>query len=556
MSFPSDFEIARSVSPRPIADVAAELGLEADALDQYGRYKAKLGADLLAHLQPDARLVIVTAITPTAAGEGKTTVTVGLAQALRRVGRRVCAAIREPSLGPVFGLKGGAAGGGWAQVLPMEEINLHFTGDLHAISSANALLAAMLDNHLHQGNALGIDPRRITWRRCVDMNDRALRRIVVGLGGPASGVPREDGFVITAASEVMAAFCLASGLEDLETRLGRIIVGATYDNRPVRAAELKAAGAMTMLLRDALRPNLVQNIEGGPVFVHGGPFANIAHGCNSLMATRAAMHFADIVVTEAGFGSDLGFEKFCNIKCRLGGIRPDAAVVVATVRALKLHGGAAREALALENLEALGAGLDNLDAHLDNVARHGVPALVAINRFADDSDAELEQILAHCRGRGVEADVLEVHARGGAGGESFARKLLDVLERGEADFRHAYATDQPIRTKIEAIATGVYGAEQVQFSGRALNSIRFLEDNGLGDTPVCMAKTPASLTDDPTRLGRPRGFTIHVQDVTPSAGAGFVVAHLGNIMTMPGLPRVPAANRMRVCPDGTIEGLF
>ncbi|NKB89956.1 MAG: formate--tetrahydrofolate ligase [Acidobacteria bacterium] len=556
MSFPSDFEIAREAPLRPIADVAAEVDLGVEHLDQYGSDKAKLRNSFLDAVKPTSKLVIVTAVTPTAAGEGKTTVTVGLSQALRRIGQRVVAAIREPSLGPVFGIKGGAAGGGHSQVLPMEDINLHFTGDLHAITSANGLLAAAIDNHLQQGNSLGIDPRRITWKRCIDMNDRALRRLVVGLGGPLSGVPREDGFVITAASEVMATFCLATSLDDLEERLGNLIVGATYDGAPVRAKELEVAGAMTMLLKDAIRPNMVQTIEGGPVLIHGGPFANIAHGCNSLMATRAAMSLGDIVVTEAGFGSDLGFEKFCNIKCRLGGIAPDAAVLVATIRALKLHGGASKDSLAEENVAAVEAGLANLDAHIDNVLQHGLPPLVGINRFATDTDAEVDAVLQHCAGRGVAADVLEIHARGGAGGEAFAEKVVAALEAGEANFQHIYDAAWPIQKKAETIATKVYGADGVEFSPAALKSIAFLEANGLGETPVCMAKTPASLTDNPARLGRPSGFTISVGDVTPSAGAGFVVVHTGNVMTMPGLPRVPAANRMRVLPDGGVEGLF
>jgi len=556
MTFPNDFEIAREATLRPISDVAAEIGLAPEHLDQYGSDKAKLKRSFLDTMEPKAKLVIVTAVTPTAAGEGKTTVTVGLAQALRRIGQNVVAAIREPSLGPVFGIKGGAAGGGYSQVLPMEDINLHFTGDMHAITAANGLLAAALDNHLQQGNALGIDPRKITWKRCIDMNDRALRRLVVGLGGPLSGVPREDGFVITAASEVMATFCLSSSLEDLEERLGNLIVASTYDGAPVRARELEVAGAMTMLLKDAIRPNLVQTIEGGPVLIHGGPFANIAHGCNSLMATRAAMALGDIVVTEAGFGSDLGFEKFCNIKCRLGGIAPQAAVLVATIRALKLHGGCSKDALGEENVAAVRDGLANLDAHIGNVQEHGLPPLVAINRFASDTDAEVQVVLDHCEAQGVAADILEIHARGGAGGEAFAAKVVAAVESGEADFRHLYDHNWPIQRKVETIATQVYGADGVEWSPAALKSIAFLEANGLGDTPVCMAKTPASLSDDPTRLGRPAGFTISVSDVTPSAGAGFVVVHTGNVMTMPGLPRVPAANRMRVLPDGGVEGLF
>ncbi len=556
MSVPADFEIASAATLRPITDVAAELGLSSDDLDLYGSDKAKLRRPTLERLQPKAKLVIVTATTPTRAGEGKTTVSVGLSQALRRIGQNVAAAIREPSLGPIFGIKGGAAGGGYSQVLPMEDINLHFTGDLHAITSANGLLAAAIDNHMHQGNKLGIDPRRITWRRCVDMNDRALRRLVIGLGGPMSGVPREDGFVITAASEVMATLCLATNIDDLEVRLGRIIVGADYEGRPVLARDLEVTGAMTMLLRDAIRPNLVQTIEGGPAFVHGGPFANIAHGCNTLVATRAAMSLADVVITEGGFGSDLGFEKFCNIKCRLGGISPQAAVLVTTIRALKLHGGAESKSLTSEDVAAVEAGTANLDAHIANVRLHGLPPLVAINRFATDTDAEVNAVLEHCAAKVVRADTLEIHAHGGEGGEAFAHKLVAALDADEADFRHAYETDLPIADKIETIATSVYGAERVEFSSQARKSIAFLEANDLGDTPVCMAKTPASLTDDASRLGRPTGFTVSVQNVTPSAGAGFVVAHLGNVMTMPGLPRVPAANRMRVTPEGGVEGLF
>ncbi len=556
MSFPADFQIASSATLRPIIDVAAELGLGPDDLDLYGSDKAKIRRATLERLEPRSKLVIVTATTPTAAGEGKTTVSVGLSQALRRIGQKVATAIREPSLGPVFGIKGGAAGGGYSQVLPMEDINLHFTGDLHAITSANSLLAAAIDNHIHQGNKLGIDPRRITWRRCIDMNDRALRRIVIGLGGPMSGVPREDGFVITAASEVMATLCLATDIDDLEVRLARIIIGPDREGRPVLARDLEVTGAMTMLLRDAIRPNLVQTIEGGPAFVHGGPFANIAHGCNTLVATRAAMSLADIVITEAGFGSDLGFEKFCNIKCRLGGISPQAAVLVTTIRALKLHGGAAANALTTEDVAAVAAGTANLDAHIANVRHHGLPPLVAINRFATDTDAEVEAVLEHCAANGVRADTLEIHSRGGEGGESFAHMVVAALDSGEADFKHPYETDLPIAEKIETIATSVYGAARVELSSKARKSIDFLEANGLGHTPVCMAKTPASLTDDASRLGRPTGFAVHVQDVTPSAGAGFVVAHLGNVMTMPGLPRVPAANRMRVTPEGGIEGLF
>ncbi|HEX7120788.1 MAG TPA: formate--tetrahydrofolate ligase [Gemmatimonadaceae bacterium] len=554
---PSDIEIAQNARLRPITDVAAELGLGPDDLDLYGKYKAKIPLEI-AQRPVRGKLVLVTAINPTAAGEGKTTTSVGLAQALRRLGTRVALCIREPSQGPVFGVKGGAAGGGYAQLVPMEDINLHFTGDFHAISSAHALLSALLDNHLQQGNALGIDPRRITWPRTIDMNDRALRKVIVGLGGPTEGVPREERFVIIPASEVMAIVALATSFEDLERRLANIIIGATYgaERKPIRAGDLKAAGAMGLLLRDAIRPNLVQTLEGGPAFVHAGPFGNIAHGCNSVMATRSALALADIVVTEAGFGSDLGAEKFFDIKCRSAGLEPQAAVLVATIRALKMNGGANKKNLATEDLGALERGLPNLEHHVQNVQQFGVPLVVAINRFTSDTDAELEMVVEAARRAGVRVAMNETWARGGEGGEELAREVLNLVEQGTARFKPIYDTALPIRDKINAIATKVYGADGVDYSARASRNIDYLESIGLGQTPVCMAKTQYSLTDDPTKLGRPKGFRITVNEIWPSAGAGFVVAQCGDIMTMPGLPKEPAAERMAVKPDGRIVGLF
>jgi formate--tetrahydrofolate ligase len=554
---PSDIEIAQQATLRPIVDVAAELGLGADDLDLYGKYKAKISLDV-AERPARGKLVLVTGINPTAAGEGKTTTAVGVTQALRRIGHNATLCIREPSLGPVFGMKGGAAGGGYAQVLPMEDINLHFTGDFHAISSAHALLAAMLDNHLHQGNALGIDPRRITWPRTIDMNDRALRDCVIGLGGVANGVVREERFVIIPASEVMAIVALATGPADLEQRLGRIIVGSTAgaDRRPVRASDLKAAGAMAMLLKDAIRPNLVQTLEGGPAFVHAGPFGNIAHGCNSVLATRSALSLSDVVVTEAGFGSDLGAEKFFDIKCRFGGLDPQAAVLVATVRALKLNGGAGKNSLKSEDLGALERGLPNLERHIENVRQFGVPVVVGINRFTTDSDREL-QMVAECAERtGARVALNEVWEKGGEGGIELARAIMALLDEGKSNFAPIYSTDAPIREKIDTIVQKVYGGDGADYSAKADRSIRYLESIGLGTTPVCMAKTQYSLTDDATRLGRPRGFRITVNEVYPVAGAGFVVAQAGDIMTMPGLPKEPAAERMAIRPDGSIVGLF
>jgi formate--tetrahydrofolate ligase len=557
VTVPSDIEIAQAAKMRPIVDVAAEIGLTPDDLDLYGKYKAKINLDITSR-PSRGRLVLVTGINPTAAGEGKTTTTVGLTQALRRMGHNATMCMREPSLGPVFGVKGGAAGGGYSQVVPMEDINLHFTGDFHAISSAHALLSAMLDNHLHQGNALKIDSRRISWPRTIDMNDRALRDCVIGLGGAANGFPREERWVIIPASEVMAILALATDMADLEARLARIIVGSSIgsDRKPIRAGDLKAAGAMTLLLKDAIRPNLVQTLEGGPAFVHAGPFANIAHGCNSILATKTALALSDIVLTEAGFGSDLGAEKFFDIMCRFGGLKPEAAVLVATVRALKLNGGANKNDLKNEDLGALERGLPNLDKHIENVRQFGVPVIVAINRFTTDSDRELQMVSDRARKMGAVAALNEVWEKGGAGGEELGRALLSALEKASAKYAPLYPTTLPIRQKIDTIVKKVYGGDGADFSAKAEKSIDYLESIGLGETPVCMAKTQYSLTDDPTVLGRPSGFRITVSEVYPAAGAGFVVAQAGEIMTMPGLPKEPAADRMAVLPDGSIVGLF
>ena len=557
MTVPADIEIAQAATLRPIIDVAAEIGLGPDDLDLYGKYKAKVSLELTTR-PPKGKLVLVTAINPTAAGEGKTTTSVGLAQALRKLGENAVLCIREPSLGPVFGVKGGAAGGGYAQVLPMDDINLHFTGDFHAISSAHALLAAMLDNHLQQGNTLNIDPRRITWPRTIDMNDRALRKVIIGLGGPAEGVVREERFVIIPASEVMAIVALATSAADLEERLGNIIVGSTYgaERKPIRARDLKAHGAMAMLLKDAIRPNLVQTLEGGPAFVHAGPFGNIAHGCNSILATRAALAVGDIVVTEAGFGSDLGAEKFFDIKCRFGGLQPEAAVLVATIRALKMNGGAKKTELATEDLRALEKGVVNLEHHIMNVRQFGMDLVVAINRFGTDTDAEIEIVRKAAQNAGARVALCEVFAKGGAGGEALAKEVLDILKGGQSKFVPLYDAALPIKAKIEAIVKQVYGGDGAEYSAKAERAITYLESIGLGATPVCMAKTQYSLSDDATKLGRPTGFKVTVNDVYPVAGAGFVVAQCGEIMTMPGLPKVPAAERMKINPDGSIEGLF
>jgi formate--tetrahydrofolate ligase len=553
---PSDIEIAQAAKLRPIQDVAADLGLGPEDILPYGHYKAKIAAHVMARAKPKGRLVLVTGTNPTPAGEGKSTVTVGLTDAFRRLGKKVVVAIREPSQGPVFGVKGGAAGGGYAQVAPMEDINLHFTGDFHAISAAHNLLAAMLDNHLHQGNALGIDPRRITWPRTLDMNDRALRSIVISLGGINAGPVREDRFVIVAASEIMAILALASDIADLERRIGRIIVGLTRDRKPVTAGDLKAAGAMTLLLKDAILPNLVQTLEGSPALVHAGPFGNIAHGCNSMVATKLALSLGDIVLTEAGFGADLGAEKFFDIKCRFGGLKPEAAVVVATIRALKMHGGVKKDALGKPDLAALERGMVNLEAHVRNVHKFGVPTVVALNRFNSDSAEEIETVLRAARSWGSRAALSEVCAKGGEGGEAVAQEVLAVLDEGKADFHPLYDVKQPIKAKIETIAREIYGADGVDYAPTAEKNIAQCEAMGLTETPVCMAKTQYSFSDDPTKLGRPEGFRITIRDVYPSAGAGFVVALAGDIMTMPGLSKTPAAEAMKVHPDGTIEGLF
>ena len=553
----TDIEIAQSTQMKPIGEIAALAGVPEEYLEYYGRYKAKIDYRLLQETQaPNGKLILVTAINPTPAGEGKTTTTVGLADGMRRLGKNALVALREPSLGPVFGVKGGAAGGGYAQVVPMEDINLHFTGDFHAIGAANNLLAAMLDNHIQQGNALGIDVKRITWKRCVDMNDRQLRNIVDGLGGRMQGVPREDGFDITVASEVMAVLCLSSSIPDLKERLSRIIVGYTYDDKPVTAGDLKAAGAMAALLKDALKPNLVQTLEGTPAFIHGGPFANIAHGCNSVMATRMALKLGDYAVTEAGFGADLGAEKFLDIKCRMAGLTPDAVVLVATVRALKHHGGAAKAELNQENLEALERGLPNLLRHVENITQvYGLPCVVAINRFPTDTQAELKLVEDRCKALGVNVALSEVWAKGGEGGMALAQEVIRLCE-SENHFRFAYDLDQSIEDKLHAIVTKVYHGRDVVLTPTAKKQARQLTDLGFGGMPICMAKTQYSFSDDQSLLGAPEDFTVTVRNLKVSAGAGFLVALTGDIMTMPGLPKVPAAEKIDVDETGKITGLF
>ena len=552
-----DIEIAQSAHLRPISEIADQLGILPEELEPYGHYKAKLSESLFSRLadRPDGKLVLVTAINPTPAGEGKTTTTVGLGQAMTKLGKRAMIALREPSLGPVFGIKGGAAGGGYAQVVPMEDINLHFTGDMHAITSANNLLCALLDNHLQQGNPLGIDARRVLIKRCLDMNDRALRQTVIGMGGAINGVPREDGFQITVASEVMAILCLASDLSDLKKRLGNILVAYTGDGKPVFARDLEAQGAMTALLKDAIKPNLVQTLENTPALMHGGPFANIAHGCNSIRATRLALKLADYAITEAGFGSDLGAEKFMDIKCRFAGIAPSAVVIVATLRALKYNGGVPAAQAAQENLPALQKGLCNLRAHIENMHKFGVPVVVAINRFLTDSDAEIACLSEFCTEAGCRFSLSEVFAKGGEGGLELAQAVVDACEH-PADFRLLYDAALPVRDKIRIIATEIYGAAQVEFSPAAAKMIGEIETLGMSDLPICMAKTQYSLSDDPALLGRPTGFTLHVKEIRLSAGAGFIVALTGNVMTMPGLPKLPAANRIDIDADGRIAGLF
>jgi formate--tetrahydrofolate ligase len=558
MGFKSDIEIAQEATPQDIREIAKKLNLTEDDLDLYGKYKAKVDYNLLKkETGKKARLILTTAINPTPAGEGKTTTTIGVADGLSKLGKNTLVALREPSLGPVFGVKGGAAGGGYAQVVPMEDINLHFTGDFHAIGAANNLLAAMLDNHIKQGNELKIDPKKITWRRCVDMNDRQLRNIVDGLGGSGDGVVREDGFDITVASEVMAAFCLSSDISDLKERLGKIIVGYSVTGEPVTAAQLKANGAMAALLKDALKPNLVQTLEGTPAFIHGGPFANIAHGCNSVIATRMAMHFADYVVTEGGFGADLGAEKFLDIKCRMAGLKPDAVIIVATVRALKYNGGVAKADLNNENLDALKKGLPNLLKHVENITQvFKLPAVVAINEFPLDTQAELDLVKAECQKLGVNVAISQVWAKGGEGGTELAKEVIRLIEESEGTFEFCYELDMTIKEKIEAIATRIYGADGVDFTPAAAKEMERLTSLGLDKVPICMAKTQYSLTDDQTKLGRPTGFRITVRQLTISAGAGFIVALTGEIMKMPGLPKVPAAERIDVDENGVIAGLF
>ena len=553
----TDIEIAQSSTMQHIRDIAKVANVEEKYLEQYGNYKAKVDYNLLKeHTGPDGKLILVTAITPTPAGEGKTTTTVGLADGLRKIGKRSVVALREPSLGPVFGLKGGAAGGGYAQVVPMEDINLHFTGDFHAIGAANNLLAAMLDNHIQQGNALGIDVKKITWKRCVDMNDRQLRNIVDGLGGRMQGVPREDGFDITVASEVMAVLCLASSITDLKERLSRMVVAYTYDDKPVTAGDLKAAGAMTALLKDALKPNLVQTLEGTPAFIHGGPFANIAHGCNSIMATRIALKLGDYAVTEAGFGADLGAEKFLDIKCRMAGLKPSAVVVVATVRALKHHGGVAKADLGTENLEALERGLPNLLRHVENITTvFGLPCVVAINRFPLDTEAELALIEEKCKALGVNVALSEVWGKGGEGGKALAEEVVRLCEQPN-DFHQAYELDTSIEEKLRAIVTKVYHGKDVVLTPNAKKQAKQLTEQGFGQYPICMAKTQYSFSDDPKLLGAPENFTVTVRNIKVSAGAGFLVALTGDILTMPGLPKVPAAEKIDVDEHGKISGLF
>ncbi len=558
MTYLSDIEIARQAKPEHILEIAKRARIDEKYIEQYGRSKAKIDLSFLAEApEKQGKLVLVTAITPTPAGEGKTTTTIGLADGLRRIGKEAVVAMREPSLGPVFGIKGGAAGGGYAQVIPMEDINLHFTGDFHAIGAANNLLAAMLDNHIQQGNALGIDTRKITWKRCVDMNDRQLRSIVDGLGGRMNGTPREDGFDITVASEIMAVLCLANSVSDLKERLGRIIVGYTYDDKPVTARDLKAQGAMAALLRDALKPNLVQTLEGTPAFVHGGPFANIAHGCNSVIATKTALKTGEYAVTEAGFGADLGAEKFLDIKCRMAGLAPGAVVVVATVRALKMHGGLDKKSLGEENLSALEKGIPNLLRHVSNIKNvYKLPCVVAVNRFPTDTDAEIEFIMAKCVALGVNAVLSTVWADGGRGGEALAREVVRLCEEERGDFTFAYEDNLGIKEKINAVVTKIYGGAGTEFTSAAEKQIARLEQLGFGGCPVCIAKTQYSFSDDPTKLGAPEGFTVTVRNVKISAGAGFVVALTGDIMTMPGLPKVPAAENIDVDEQGRITGLF
>lgn len=555
----TDIEIAQSANMKPICEIAKDLGISADELELYGKYKAKLSDELCDRLEgeKDGKLILVTAINPTPAGEGKTTTSVGLGQAMKKIGKSAVIALREPSMGPVMGIKGGAAGGGYAQVVPMEDINLHFTGDMHAITAANNLLSAAIDNHIHQGNELDIDARTITWKRCLDMNDRALRQVVVGLGGKVNGYPREDGFMITVASEIMAILCLAKDMDDLKRRIAAIVIGYNTDGEPITAGDLKIAGAMGLLLRDAIKPNLVQTLENTPCLMHGGPFANIAHGCNSIRATKLGLKLADYCITEAGFGSDLGAEKFFDIKCRIGGLKPSCVVLVATVRALKYNGGVPKAELAKENTDALKDGIVNLGKHIENMQKYGLPVIVAINRFMTDTDEELKIIEQYCRDMGVDFSMCEVFAKGGDGGVELAEKVVEVSERGgEMNFAPIYDEKASIDEKINTIAKEIYGADGVVYTPKAKKAIARLEKQGFDKLPICMAKTQYSLSDDPSLLGRPSGFEITVREVRVSAGAGFVVALTGDVMTMPGLPKVPAANNMDIDKDGKIVGLF
>ena len=554
----TDVEIAQSAKMKPIKEIAQKVGLDEDDLELYGKYKAKISLEAISKLKnnEDGKLILVTAINPTPAGEGKTTTMIGLSQALNKLGKKSVVAMREPSLGPCFGVKGGAAGGGYAQVVPMEDINLHFTGDIHAITTANNLIAAMLDNSIQQGNPLDIDTRQIVWKRVVDLNDRALRHIVVGLGGKVNGVPREDGFDISVASEVMAILCLATSLEDLKARAGRMIVAYNHAGEPVTVNDIKATGAVTLLLKDAIKPNLVQTLDHTPVFVHGGPFANIAHGCNSVMATQLAMKLGDYAITEAGFGADLGAEKFLDIKCRQAELSPDAVVIVATVRALKMHGGVAKKDLNEENLDALRAGIENLEKHIENIAKYNLPSIVEINAFPTDTEAELQLLNEICQAKGVDVAISKVWEKGAEGGIELAEKLLDILAKDEAHFAPIYSLDLPIADKIKTIAKEIYGADDVTFSKKVLNKMKKYESQGLGNLPICVAKTQYSLSDDPTLLGKPSGFKVTISDLIPNTGAGFLVAISGDIMRMPGLPKVPAAVNMDIDEEGKIVGLF
>jgi len=555
---PSDIEIAQSAKLRPIMDIAKEWGIEEDEVELYGKYKAKISLDIFKRLKdkPDGKLILVTAINPTPAGEGKSTTTVGLGQALNKIGKKAVIALREPSLGPVFGVKGGAAGGGYAQVVPMEDINLHFTGDMHAITAAHNLVAAAIDNHIHQGNSLGIDPRQIVWKRVLDMNDRALRQIVVGLGGKANGFPREDGFMITVASEVMASLCLAKDLMDLKERFARMVVAYTYDGKPVTIGDLNVQGAMAVLMKDAIKPNLVQTLENTPALIHGGPFANIAHGTNSIIATKLGLKLGEYLVTEAGFGADLGAEKFFNIVCRYAGFRPDAVVIVATIRALKMHGGVSKQDLSKENLEALEKGFENLERHVQNVRKFGLPVMVAINRFASDTESEIELLYKLCKKMDVEVSLNEVWAKGGEGGIDMARKLVELVENSRPNFNFLYDVNIPIVEKVNKIAKEIYRASKVTFTSQALKQIQKIEELGFDKMPICMAKTQYSFSDNPALLGAPNDFEITVREVRASVGAGFIVVLTGDIMTMPGLPKVPAAEKIDIDENGNIVGLF